>query len=93
MRKPTFCICENKGADQLRSHCEADQRLCFRYTGSTLPLLYKSKISSHWSSSVTVQSGLCGTCSKSHCLFSHVVAHILDVLCLTVFLQIQLLYT
>ena len=29
MRKPTICICENKGADQLRSNCEADQRLCF----------------------------------------------------------------
>ena len=29
MRKPTFCICENK---------DADQRLCFRYTDSTIPL-------------------------------------------------------
>ena len=27
MRKPTICICENKGADQLRSNCEADERL------------------------------------------------------------------
>ena len=35
MRKPDFCLCENKGADQLRSNCEADQRLCFRYTDST----------------------------------------------------------
>ena len=35
---------ENKGADQLRSNCEADQRLCFRYTESTIPLLSKSKI-------------------------------------------------
>ena len=39
-------ICESKGADQLRSHCEADQRLCFLYTDSTIPLLSKSKISS-----------------------------------------------
>ena len=23
-------MCENKGADQLRSYCEADLRLCFR---------------------------------------------------------------
>ena len=30
MRKPDFCLCENKGADQLSSYCEADQRLCFR---------------------------------------------------------------
>ena len=31
VRKPTICICKNKGADQLRSNCEADQRLCFCY--------------------------------------------------------------
>ena len=46
MRKPDFCLCENKGADQLRSNCEADQRLCFRYLDSTIPLLPKSEISS-----------------------------------------------
>ena len=34
-RKQTICIGENKGADRLRSNCEADQRLCFRYTDST----------------------------------------------------------
>ena len=34
MRKPAFCICENKDADQLRGNREADQRLCFRYTDS-----------------------------------------------------------
>ena len=45
-RKPTICICENKNAAQLRSNCEADQRLCFRYTDSTIPLLFKSEISS-----------------------------------------------
>ena len=31
VRKPAFCICENKDADQLRGNREADQRLCFRY--------------------------------------------------------------
>ena len=31
MRKPAFCICDNKGADQLRSNCAADQRSCFCY--------------------------------------------------------------
>ena len=46
MRKPTFCICENKDADQLRGDREADQRLCFRYIDSTIPLLSKSEISS-----------------------------------------------
>ena len=49
MRKPAFCICENKDADQLRGNREADrgnreadQRLCFRCT----TLLSKSEISS-----------------------------------------------
>ena len=45
MGKPRICIGENKGADQLRSNCEADQRVCFRYTNNTIPLLSKSKIS------------------------------------------------
>ena len=39
MGKSTICIGENKDADQLRSNCEADQRLCFRYSDSTVPLL------------------------------------------------------
>ena len=46
VRKPAFCICENKDADQLRGDCEADQRLCFCYTDSTIPLLPTSEISS-----------------------------------------------
>ena len=45
MIKPAFCICENKDADQLRGYREADQRLCFRYTDSAIPLLSKSEIS------------------------------------------------
>ena len=47
VRKPDFFICENKDADQLRGNREADQRLYFHYTDSTIPLLYKSEISSH----------------------------------------------
>ena len=35
MRKTDFCICENKGADQ---------RLCFSYTDSPMPLLLKSEV-------------------------------------------------
>ena len=46
VRKPDFRLGENKGADQLRGNREADQRLCFRYTDSTIPLLLKSEISS-----------------------------------------------
>ena len=49
MRNPAFCMCENKGADQLRSNCAADQRLCFCYMDSAIPLLpkYKIQASSH----------------------------------------------
>ena len=46
MGKPTICIGENKDADQLRGSREADQRLCFRYSDSTVPPLLNSKISS-----------------------------------------------
>ena len=46
MGKPTICQGEKKGADQLRSNCKADQRLCFRYTDSAIPILLKSEISS-----------------------------------------------
>ena len=46
MRKTGFCICENKDADQLSCNREADQRLCFRYIDSTIPLLPKYEISS-----------------------------------------------
>ena len=41
MRKPAFCKCENKDADQLRGDLEADQRLRFQYTDSTTPPLLK----------------------------------------------------
>ena len=57
MRKPAFCICENKDGDQLRSNCAADQRLCFRSTDSTIPILPKSEVSSLLSSSVIAQPG------------------------------------
>ena len=46
VRKPAFRVCESKDADQLGSNCAADQRLCFRYTDNTIPLLPKSEISS-----------------------------------------------
>ena len=43
MRKPAFCISENKDADQLRGNREADQRLCFRYTDSKSLYFLNSK--------------------------------------------------
>ena len=70
MRKQTFCICENKGADQLRSICEADQRLYFRYTVSTIPLHSKFKISSFYSHLLCLHSSVCvGPDRKLHCWF------------------------
>ena len=61
MRKPAFCICENKDTDQLCGYIAADQRLCFRYIVCTTTLLPKSKISSIWPSSVAVQPCWCQT--------------------------------
>ena len=63
--KPTFCICKNKDADQLRGIREADQCLCFRNTDITIPLLPKSEFSSLLPSSVTVKLGLCQTRSEN----------------------------
>ena len=40
VRKPAFCIGENKGADQLCGDREADQRLCYRYIDSTMPCTF-----------------------------------------------------
>ena len=78
MRKPTFCICENKDADQLHGNSEADQRLCFHYTDTTISLLPKSEISSLEPSSVTVQPGLCrGLVGNAEDLFSHNEAHLI----------------
>ena len=49
MRKPTFHICEDNGADQLSSNCKADQRLCFHYMANTIPVVSNPKFlaSSH----------------------------------------------
>ena len=65
VRKPDFCICENKDADQLHGNHEADQRLCFCYRDSTISLLPKYEISSLQPSSVAVHPGLCGTWSET----------------------------
>ena len=44
MRKPDFCICKNKGTDQMPGNHAADQRLCFRYIDSAISLPSKSEI-------------------------------------------------
>ena len=75
MGKPTICIGENKCADQLRSNCEADRCLCFRYTDSTIPLLSKSKIPASSSLLCLYRSVCVGTVRKPHCWFFHEATH------------------
>ena len=65
MGKPTICIGGYKDADQLRGNREADQRLCFRYSDSIIPLLLKSEIQSFYLFSLLVQAGLCQTRSET----------------------------
>ena len=76
MGKPTICIGENKGADQLRGNREADQRLCFRYLDSTIPLLLNPKFqASSFARSlyrpVCVRPG-----QNPNCWFSHAQAQV-----------------
>ena len=58
-------IADAKTKAQISCTCAADQRLCFRYTDGTIPLLSKSKISSLFLSSVAVQPSLCQICSET----------------------------
>ena len=63
MRKPAFCICENKGADQLRDKQETDQRLCFHYfVFATYIVNPKFQAASHL---LWLYSPLCGTWSET----------------------------
>ena len=38
--KTIFCECVKKGPDRLHGNRAADQRICFRYINSTIPLLF-----------------------------------------------------
>ena len=53
------------GSAHVLGNCEADQRLCFRYSDSTILLLLKTEISNVKLFSVTVQAALCRTCSET----------------------------
>ena len=75
MIKPTFCIFVNKAADQLRSNCEADQRLCFHFTVQFLYFLNPTFLAS--SRLLCLYSSVCvGPVWKLHCWFSHDAAHL-----------------
>ena len=74
MTKPDFCLCENKGADQFRSNCEADQRLCFRYMDRTIPLHSKPLTTFY---DCTYRPVCVGHGRNTNCWFSHAKAHII----------------
>ena len=49
MRKPYFCIDENKGTDQLRGNNHAaDQHHCFCIIDNTIPLQFKASSHNLW---------------------------------------------
>ena len=74
MGKPTICLGENKGSDQLRSNCKADQPVCSCYSDSTVPLLLKSKFQASSSFLWLYRSVCVGPGWKPHCWFSHEAA-------------------
>ena len=78
VRKPDSCLYQNKGADQLRSNCEAHQRLCFRYTDRYIVSTHKhlhtqqfhhtcthipTKVLWRWASGEAAGVGHTGSCS------------------------------
>ena len=72
IRKPKKCLGENKRADQLCSNYTADQRLCFLYTDSDIPLLLQSEISSLLSCFCDCTSQfLPDLVGNPNCCFSH----------------------
>ena len=87
MGKPTISICENKDADQLRGNPEADQRLCFRYTDSTLFLnpkfqacnAYTKQFQTHLEVHSSDRPYVCPVCKKGFKqqsqMKNHVVIH------------------
>ena len=76
LRKPTICICENKGADQLRK----TKKLISSFVFATriVQFLYllnpKFPVSSHL---LCLYSPVCvGPVQKAHCWFSHEADHL-----------------
>ena len=86
MRNTTFCICENKDADQLRGNRKADQRLCFCYIDKSLYFLNPKFQAS--SNRLKLYSPVCvGPGRKAEGWFSHDAARIYGLDYLTRSLQ------
>ena len=82
-RKPFFCLCENKGTDQLRGNCEADQCLCFAtWTVQFLFYLHFKHLAFFCDCTALFVLDLVG---NPNCCFPHAQAHMLlgtyQVLC------------
>ena len=78
VRKPTICICKNKGADQLRGSREADH--AFVFATRIVQSLYFLNTKFHASSSfLRLYRPVCvEPVRKPHCWFSHKTAQILN---------------
>ena len=77
MRTPTLCICENKGADQLRSNCDHTFVFATRIVQFLYFLSQKFPASCHLK---CLDSSVCvdpGPVRKIHCWFSRVATHIM----------------
>ena len=78
MGKPTICIGENKGADQLRGNREADHAFVFA-TRIVQFLFYLNPKFQASSSFLCLYSPVCvGPVRKPHCWFSHEAAQMLS---------------
>ena len=83
MGKPTICIGENKGADQLRSNCEADfavtAKLISAFVFATRIVQFFFYLNQKFQASSSFLCLYRSVCvrpdRKPHCLFSHEVAH------------------
>ena len=76
MGKPKICICENKGADQVRGNHEADHAFVFA-TWIVQFLLYLTAKFQASSLLLCLYRPVCvGPVRKPHCWFSHEAAHI-----------------
>ena len=81
MRKPTICICENKGADQLRGNREADHAFVFATRIVHFLFFLNPKFQAS-SLLLCLYSSVCiGPVWKPHCWFSHEAAQMCFLFC------------
>ena len=76
MGKPTICIGENKGADQLRGNREADHAFVFATRIVQFLFYLNPKFQASSPFLTCLNSSVCvGPVRKPHCWFSHKTAH------------------